>query len=543
MKENPILGFQKFQVSERILKILLVYPRYPDTFWSFRHALKFISKKAPSPPLGLVTVAAMLPRAWKQRLVDLNVDKLTDEDIRWADYIFISSMAIQEKSTKETLRRIKAFNKKIVAGGPLFTLSSDRFPDIDHLVLREAEATLPPFIEDLKRGEAKPVYTSTEWPDVTASPTPEWDLVDIHQYASMSIQYARGCPFDCDFCDISLLNGRKPRTKTNAQILEELDVLYQKGWRGTISFVDDNFIGKPRKLKEELLPALIPWMEKRRYPFSFFTEASINLADDTELMDLMARAGFTSVFVGIESPEEESLAESGKVQNTRRDLMAAVRRMQKFGLHVMGGFIVGFDNDPPSIFQKQVDFIQKSGIVAAHVSILNAPRGTRLYKRLHTEGRLLQDITGNSTDFSINFIPKMGYRRLFDGYGYLVTQIYSPRNFYNRVITFLRNYPTPRAKTYPLQFNYVKAFFHSIWALGISGKERFHYWKALLWTLFSRPQLLPLYMALAIYGYHFRKLFEGELRESKTYNLALLKSRQPIASREPTSGRPLVVNR
>ena len=388
------------------LKILLVYPCHPDTFWSFGYSLKFISRRAVSPPIGLLTVAALLPKDWEKKLVDLNVEPLKDDDIQWADYVFISAMEVQHVSVDEIITRVKALGKKIVAGGPLFTITPDRFPQVDHLVLQEAEATLPPFIEDLKRGGARPTYASTEWPDITLSPVPQWDLLDIKKYAVMCIQYSRGCPFDCEFCHIGLLNGRIPRTKSEAQILSELETLYQKGWRGTVFFVDDNFTVKPRKLKEELLPALITWMKEKKYPFSFFTQASLELVDDEELMRLMVRAGFDSVFVGIETPEEKSLYECNKVQNKHRDMMAAVKKMQGFGLEALGGFIVGFDSDPPSIFDKQINFIQESGIVTAMVGLLNAPRGTRLYNRLHQEGRLLGDSAGEYTSLSTNFIPR-----------------------------------------------------------------------------------------------------------------------------------------
>ena len=494
------------------VKILLVYPRYPDTFWSFKYALKFISKKAPYPPLGLLTVASLLPGTWERRLVDLNVDVLNNEDIGWADYIFISAMAIQEASVRQIVRKVKALGKKIVAGGPLFTVSPDGFPDIDHLVLYEAEATFSSFIEDLERAKGKPIYTSSEWPDITSSPVPQWDLLDMRKYAAMCVQYCRGCSFDCDFCNIPLLNGKKPRTKTSNQILAELEALYQRGWRDTVFFVDDNFIGKPRRLKEDLLPALINWMREKKYPFSFLTEASVNLADDGELMKLMVRAGFYEVFVGIESPEEESLAECHKVQNKQRDLMASVKKMQRFGLQVSGGFIVGFDSDPPAIFQKQINFIQQSGIVTAMVGLLSALRGTRLFERLQQEDRIVGEALGNNTDFSINFIPKMGYQRLVEGYTHIITYIYSPLHFHRRLITFLRNYHLPKKRGYPIRFCYIKAFFRSLWTLGIRGKERFHYGKTLLWTLFRRPRLIPLCVCLSIYGYHFRRVFEGYLQ-------------------------------
>jgi radical SAM superfamily enzyme YgiQ (UPF0313 family) len=474
-----------------------------------------VSKKAFIPPLGLLTVAALLPKTWRLKLVDLNVSGLKEKDIQWADYVFLSAMEIQQASVKEIITRVKAQGKKIVGGGPLFTICPERFPELDHLVLYEAEATLPSFIEDLKKGEAKHIYTSTEWPDIEFSPNPEWSLLDFSKYAVMNVQYSRGCPFDCEFCDISLLNGNTPRTKTSKQILRELDTLYQKGWRGVVFFGDDNFIGKPEKLKKEVLPALIKWLQEKRYPFSFLTQATINLADDEELMELMVKAGFDSVFVGIETPEEKSLRECHKVQDKGRNPLAAVKKMQRFGLEVTGGFIIGFDNDPPNIFEMQINFIQESGIITAMVGLLNALKGTKLCERLHHEGRLGEDFTGDNTNFSINFIPKMGYQRLLEGYRGVVDTIYSPRYFYKRLNTFLNNYRPPIRGGDSLKLHHIKAFFHSIWALGILGKERFHYWKNLIWTLLRRRRLLPVYVRLAIYGYHFRKVFQTQLENFK----------------------------
>jgi radical SAM superfamily enzyme YgiQ (UPF0313 family) len=499
------------------LKILLVYPRYTYTFWSFEYALKFVSKRSFCPPLGLLTVAALLPKTWKLKLVDLNADLLKDEDIEWADYVFLSAMDVQQASAREVITKVRAYGKKIVAGGPLFTMAPDRFPEIDHLVLKEAETILPAFIEDLKKGEAKHIYSSDEWPDITSSPIPDWSLLDMSKYASMCIQYIRGCPFDCDFCAIDLLNGKEPRTKMPHQLLRELEALYRAGWRGAIFFGDDNFTVNPSKLKEELLPVLITWMEEKSYPFFFFTQASINLIDDEELIKLIVRAGFDSVFLGIETLEEESLYECNKIQNTGRDVMGGVKKMQKLGLQVTGGFIVGFDNDSPRVFQEQIDFIQQSGIVSAMVGLLNPLRGTKLYERLQQEGRLIKEWTGDNTDFSLNFIPKMGYQTLLEGYKHIVTSIYAPRHFYTRLITFLKNYRPPETRRYDLQLRYTKTFFHCIWTLGLCGEERFYYWKTLLWTLLRRPKLFSVCMRLAIYGYHFRKVFEGGCKTINPY--------------------------
>ena len=489
------------------MKILLVYPKYPDTFWSFKHALKFISKKASFPPLGLLTVASMVPEEWEKKLIDMNVSVLTEDDLMWADYVFISAMIVQKKSAMEVIRRCKKLRIKMVAGGPLFTTGYEEFEEIDHLILNEAESTLPSFLDDLKKGCTHHIYFSKEWPDISKTPLPQWELINMKKYASMCIQYSRGCPFNCEFCDIVVLNGHKPRTKSKDQILEELEVLYSQGWRSSVFFVDDNFIGNRKRLKTEILPFLINWMKQKKYPFSFFTEASINLSDDEELMRLMVKARFKKVFIGIETPNEESLTECNKYLNKNRDLIACVKKIQDKGLEVQGGFIVGFDNDPPSIFERQISFIQKSGIVTAMVGLLNAPRGTRLYHRLKKEERLLNDPTGDNTDFSINFIPKMNIETLMNGYKKILNTIYSPKYYYQRVITFLKGYkPKPLKKKISFNFCDLKAFLKSIWSLGIKGKERLHYWKLISWTLVRRPRFFHLAISFAIYGFHFRKI-------------------------------------
>jgi len=489
------------------MKILLVYPKYPDTFWSFKYALKFISKKASFPPLGLLTVAAMLPKEWKKKLVDMNVSDLSDDDLEWADYVFLSAMAVQKESVKEVIKRCKKQRVPIVAGGPLFTTGHEDFPQIDHFVLNEAECTLAPFLKDLKEGYPRRMYISREWPDLRKTPSPQWHLIDMKKYASMNIQYSRGCPYNCEFCDIVVLNGHKPRTKSKEQIIEELQALYTQRWRGGVFFVDDNFIGNKRKLKTDLLPLLIEWMREKKYPFYFLTEASINLSDDDELMKLMVKAGFRRVFVGIETPDEKSLAECNKYLNKKRDLLVCIKKIQSFGLEVQGGFIVGFDSDSPSIFERQIRFIQNSGIVTAMVGLLNAPRGTRLYQRLKKEGRLLANTSGDNTDCSLNFIPKMNYETLISGYKKILENIYLPKHYYKRVKTFLKQYKPRqlRQKIY-FKFSYFEAFLKSIWHLGIRGKERFHYWNLILWTLLRRPNLIGVSIAFAIYGFHFRKI-------------------------------------
>jgi radical SAM superfamily enzyme YgiQ (UPF0313 family) len=485
------------------MNVLLLYPEFPDTFWSFKHALKFIHKKAALPPLGLLTVAALLPRDWPKRLVDVNVQSLRDRDLAWADVVFLGGMIVQRDSAHALIERCRAARKTIVAGGPLFTLEHEQFPDVDHFVLDEAEVTLPEFLRDFGRGAARRVYTSPEHPDIRQTPAPLWELADLRGYASVSVQYSRGCPFDCEFCNITAMFGHRPRTKTAAQVIAELDGLERAGWRGAVFFVDDNFIGNKRALKEELLPALMRWQQGRRGT-PFYTEASVNLADDEELMRWMVQAGFNQVFVGIESPEETSLAECNKRQNQKRNLIADVKRIQRAGMEVQGGFIVGFDSDAPTIFARQIEFIQQSGIVTAMVGLLQAIPGTKLHQRLRIEGRLTGQTTGNNLDGTTNFIPRMNRETLREGYRNLMGYIYAPRPYYRRIRTFLREY-APSRMGGSLSGRHLLAFLHATVRLGVLGRERFQYWGLLLWTIFRRPSHFPLAVTLSIYGHHFRK--------------------------------------
>jgi radical SAM superfamily enzyme YgiQ (UPF0313 family) len=486
------------------MKILLIYPKYPETFWSYKHALKFIKKKAALPPLGLLTIGAMLPDDWPKRLVDMNVTALTESDLAWADCAFISAMSIQRTSARETIARCKKAGIKVIAGGPLFTSEYDQFEDVDHFVLNEAELTLAPFLADIEKGCAGRIYRTSGYCEIRDTPSPDWELLNLKHYASMSIQFSRGCPFNCEFCNVTALFGHRPRIKTSDQIITELDGLYNKGWRGQVFFVDDNFIGNKTYLKADLLPALIKWQRgRKKLPFN--TEASINLADDRELMNMMVEAGFDTVFIGIETPDEKCLTECGKLQNKNRDMIESVRVMQRAGLQVQGGFIVGFDSDTPSIFQRQIEFIQKSGIVTAMVGMLNAPQGTRLYERMRNEGRLIGLMSGDNVDGTTNIIPKMGLDTLREGYGRMIQHLYSPKHYYKRAMIFLREYKVPKARI-PMDFQRVLAAFRSSVRLGFFGRERFQYWKMLFWTFFHRPRLVPMAITIAIYGHHFRKI-------------------------------------
>lgn len=485
-------------------KILLVHPQYPDTFWSFKHILKFISKKAAFPPLGLLTIAAMLPREWEKKLIDLNVTALEKHDIEWADYVFISAMIVQRESVKNIIRQCKEIGATIVAGGPLFTTGYEEYGEVDHIVLGEAEMTLPILLDDLANGSAKPIYSSESFPDISKTPAPLWSLIRKSDYASMGIQYSRGCPFSCEFCDIIIMNGRTPRTKTTEQVIRELESLYDWGWRGSVFIVDDNFIGKKSQVKK-MLPEIIRWVNERDHPFTFLTEASINLADDEELMALMVEAGFRRVFVGLETPVPESLAECKKVQNEGRDLVASVKKILHHGMEVLGGFILGFDNDPPTIFERQIHFIQKSGVVVAMVGLLNALPGTPLHKRLGEENRLLKKSSGNNVDSSLNFLPKMDSNQLIEGYRKVITTIYSPREYYERVLTFLKEYKGV-GKPSKIRWVDIKALLRSFWYLGLVGKSRRYYWKLLAWSLMYRPKHFSIAVTMAIYGFHLQKI-------------------------------------
>jgi len=495
------------------MKILLIYPDHADTFWGFNNALKFISKKVNEPPLGLLTVASMLPLQWEKKLVQMKCEPLKDKHLEWADMVFIGAMSIQQASARQVIDRCKKEGLKVVAGGPLFSIEPEAFADVDHLVLNEAETTLPPFLEDLKNGCAKHIYTSAEFPDMDTTPAPMWELIKMKNYATIGLQYSRGCPFNCDFCNITSLYGHLVRTKTRAQVIAELESLYLRGWHGRVFFVDDNFIGNRKKLKEDILPAMIQWMQRRGHPFEFKTEASINLADDDLLMTLMVQAGFNAVFVGIETPDEQNLGECNKVMNKNRDLLASVKKIQDKGIQVDAGFIVGFDNDAPSTFDQLSAFIKDSGIITAMVGLLNAPRGTNLFKRLDQEGRLLEEFSGDNTGMVMNFIPKMDLQKLMKGYNKIIISIYSPEHYYKRVKSYLEKHIPAQNRKFTVHLNDIKALSKSIVRLGIVDKERLHYWNLFFWAMFKCPRQFPSAITYAIYGFHFRKIFKECLAE------------------------------
>lgn len=484
--------------------VLLVSPATPETFWSFRHALRFVRRKALLPPLGLLTVAAMLPRHWKLRLIDLNVSRLTDADLEAADVVMISALILEAESARQVVARCRALGKTVIAGGPLFTTGHERFPEIDHIVLGEVETIMPRLIQDMLAGTLERLYRCEERPELTQTPVPRWDLIRFNDYAMMPVQFSRGCPFNCEFCDITSMYGRVPRTKLPEQITGELDELIDRGWTGPIFLVDDNFIGHKAKAAA-LLEKLVAWRQQRAIRNSFLTEASLNLAESPVLLDLMARAGFSRVFIGIETPNEESLAECLKVQNTGRDLGEAVRRIQNAGIEVMGGFIVGFDSDGPNIFERQWQFIQESGVVTAMVGVLTALPQTALFARLKNEGRILCESTGNNLDAVLNFVPKLDREVLLEGYRSLVKRLYAPKAYYARAMNYLREYrPTMRRER--LTASDFLALARSLWVMGVRSRGRRAFWMYLTRTLLHHRHAFGEAINLAIKGYHFRQV-------------------------------------
>jgi radical SAM superfamily enzyme YgiQ (UPF0313 family) len=490
------------------MKVLLVNPEFPDTYWSFRHALPFEGKRCAFPPLGLLTVSALLPSSWDKRLIDLNVERLKASDIEWADMVFATAMLVQKESLKEVVRRCKRYGKRVVLGGPYVTTTIEELPDADHIFKGEAETTLPQFVEDLANDRAQRVYEAAERPPLLLTPQADFKLANLKRYSAMSVQYSRGCPFSCEFCDIIEIYGRVPRTKSNQQMLAEFDALRNLGWRGTVFIVDDNFIGNKKNVRQ-LLPDLAKWQKARGYPFSFITESSLNLADDEPLLASMRDAGFRRVFIGIETPVEESLKEAQKSQN-RGNLLDSVKKIQSYGMEVMAGFIVGFDNDPVDIFQRQIDFIRRSAIPLAMVGLLNALPETQLWKRLDREGRLLGEASGNNTVCTFNFKTRMDAAVLIQGYQSIMRTIYSPREYYERVLLSLRR--TAHEFSEPQHYSLISSLTslsRVLFRLGVLDRERKEFWRFFSRSVIKHRDRLAESLRLAAMGYHFRKLSEA----------------------------------
>jgi radical SAM superfamily enzyme YgiQ (UPF0313 family) len=505
------------------MNALLVYPKFPDTYWSFKHALKFVGKRAAQPPLGLMTVAALLPADWKKRLVDTNVERLTDRDLAWADVVLLSGMHIQRPSLDEIMARCRALGLPTVVGGPIASSLSRAELQADHVVIGEAEELIAELARDLELGVAKPVYQAAERPEMTLSPLPDLSLIKMRRYSTMAVQYSRGCPFNCEFCDIIEIYGRRPRTKAVAQVLAEMDQLRAAGWRESVFIVDDNFIGNKARAKE-LCVALAEWRAQYKVSFDFNTEASLNLADDPELMQLMKEAGFNSVFLGIETPDESGLIASQKLQNTRRSMLESIATIQSYGMQVMGGFILGFDTDREDIFDRMVEFIEKSGIPIAMVGLLQAMPGTQLFRRLGREGRIVNEGGGDNTCDKLNFLPNMDAAKLVEGYRSVLKRIYNSAAYYERVKIYLS-----RTQAHAGQGNSrqkwmtranARAFVTSIVRQGVFSRQRWSYWKFLLTVATRYRHCVGAAMTLAVMGYHFqvitRQLAKAAEKAAKT---------------------------
>ncbi len=488
---------------------LLVYPEFPPSYWGFQYALELIGKRSAMPPLGLLTVAAMFPAGYRLRLVDMNVTELTDDDLDWADLVLTSTMVIQQRSLRDVIARCNGRGKPVVVGGPHPTSFACEIAGADHYLLGEVEETFPSFLADWEAGRAERTYEPEEKPAVTLAPVPRFDLLDLGAYSSMAVQFSRGCPFNCEFCDITKLFGRVPRTKSNEQLLAELDRLYELGWRGAVFLVDDNFIGNKREALR-LLPSVAEWQRERGYPFDLYTEASVNLAKLEPLMDAMVEGGFTMVFLGIESPNPEALLQTQKVQNTERGnenyLLQAVRRIQEKGIEVSGGFILGLDGDGPEVFDAQVAFIQEAAIPMAMVGLLTALRGTDLYARLEREGRLLGESSGNNVEIALNFRPELDPEVLVAGYRRVLATLYDPglESYFERCWRFLsRSGAVPRARRKAGREEIV-AFLRSL-RFQLFSRQGPAYFKFLARTLLRRPRLFDHAVRLAIKGFHFQR--------------------------------------
>jgi radical SAM superfamily enzyme YgiQ (UPF0313 family) len=493
------------------MNALLIYPRFPDTYWSFKHALSFQGKRAAQPPLGLMTIAALLPASWPKRLIDTNVERLADKDLAWADVALISGMHAQHEHLLAIVERCRTRGLRTVVGGPITSSMSAAELGADHIVIGEAESLIAGLASDLSVKRALPVYKAAERPAMNISPLPDLSLIKMRRYSTMTVQYSRGCPFNCEFCDIIEIYGRQPRTKAVEQVLAELDQLREAGWRDAVFIVDDNFIGNKKRAKE-LLTAMSEWGREHAYPFRFITEASLNLADDLELLQLFKDARFTSVFLGIETPDEASLVANNKLQNTRRDLLESIQQIQQYGIEVMGGFILGFDTDREDVFDRMVEFIQKSAIPLAMVGLLQAMPGTQLFRRLNREGRILNSGGGNNVACDLNFIPHMDAARLVAGYRSVMKRIYSHEAYYARVKMLLnRCQPTSTGR---FTYSNLRALVSSIVRQGIIGRGRLSYWKFMFTTALRHPRSFGVGMTLAVKGYHFqimtRRLLEAD---------------------------------
>ncbi len=515
------------------MNTLLVHPAFPKTYWGMDYSRRLTRKSALLPPLGLLTVAALLPKHWQARLLDMSVEPLRDDDLRWAAVGFVGARQIQQRSFHEVIRRAHAVGMSVVVGGAYPTTDPDASADADCVVIGESEELIGPLCRDLEAGTLQGRYSAKERPDVTKSPVPRFDLLKIQAYQSVGVQFSRGCPFNCEFCDIIAVFGRVPRIKSPEQLMNEFDAVYKTGFRGPLFVVADNFIGN-KKAAKAMLPILAEWMKIKRYPFDFYTEASINLAADERLGELMVNAGFSSVFIGIETPSKESLAETQKVQNLRLDLTEAVEKLTRAGLEVMAGFIVGFDADDEGIFDRQLTFIQNAPIPMAMAGILSALPGSQLWDRLEREGRLLQDWSGENFG-QTNFRTRMPEDLLVEGYGKLLAALYQPDAFFARCLRVLSLWPKgqPSRFSFPLGYG-LATLFRVLWRVGVKGAYRGAFWRFLGKVAWRNPRMLVHAISHVVNGEHAIRFTKEDVMPRIAQRRAVQPPQQLVSSSQRT---------
>ena len=495
-----------------MLNALLIYPKNPVTFWSFDEALKYIGKKSAFPPLGLLTIAGMMPDHYDLRVVDVNVRPLADDDLAWADIVITSSMIIHWHSLEEIIAKCNAVGVPVLNGGPLPTQYHEEIEGDAVFYLGEAENGFLDVVEQLVAASQNVgreyIDRRGEFQSLTTTPLPRWDLINFDHYSTMVIQITRGCPESCTFCNIPSLYGKTTRLKNSSRVIQELDVLYDAGWRGAIMAVDDNFVGNREQIRHTLQEEVAPWQEERGYPFQFNTQASIRVSDDLELLEAMHRAGFDKIFAGIESPVEESLKFMGAQKNLQGNtpLLEKVKILQANGMEVQAGFIMGLDTDPDDISDRMIAFIREAGIPIAMVGVLGVLRDTPDYKRYERLGRLVEGVkyTGDSGIFSrqLSYVPLIEPDELLARHRKVVETLNSPEIFFERCRTHYAHRTRRALNSMPIGWTEVRAFFRSVWRQGLVGNYRWEFWKFMAHMIVHHPRAFGDGVRLSIQGNH-----------------------------------------